>query len=74
MSIALRQIREAHAIKLTPWSWGYRGSLRLVGRAAIIVRGGDALDLQLVGGKRLSITVDDATIAAGLVNDLVARE
>ena len=74
MSIALARIRRADAIHLSRFSWGYRGSIRLAGRAAIIVRRGEALRLELVDGGILSITVDDAETAAGLINDLVARK
>ena len=53
--------------------WGYRGSLRLTQRAAVVVRSGLALRLELQGGKRLSITVDDAGTAARLINGFVNR-
>lgn len=39
--------------------WGYRGSLRLFGRAALATRRGDALELRLVGGRRFCVTVDE---------------
>lgn len=71
--IALDRIESANAIDLRPMEhggWGYRGSVTLLGRAAIVVRGGEALDLRLTGGQRLTITVDDARTAAGLLNDL----
>ncbi len=74
--IALERIESATASEIRPMAhggWGYRGSLTLMGRAAVIVRGGDALHLQLDGGKRFVVTVDDAATAAGLVNDLKAR-
>ncbi len=73
MRVPLARVREARAIELAPLSWGYRGSLRIGGRAAIIVRRGEAVELRLDGGEILSITVDDAATGAGLVNDLVAR-
>lgn len=38
--------------------WGYRGSLRLLRRASLVTRRGDALQLDLVGGRRFIITVD----------------
>ncbi len=73
MRVPLARIREARAIELSPLSWGYRGSLRIGGRAAIIIRRGEAVELTLDDGEILSITVDDAATGAGLVNDLVAR-
>jgi hypothetical protein len=38
--------------------WGYRGSLRLLRRAALATRRGDALDVQLQGKRRFIVTVD----------------
>jgi hypothetical protein len=40
--------------------FGYRGSLRLFRRAALITRPGEALVVELAGGRRFSVTVDDA--------------
>jgi hypothetical protein len=52
--------------------WGYRGSLKLFGRAAVVLRGGEGLQLDLADDKVLTITVDNAEEGAGLLNDLVA--
>ena len=38
--------------------WGYRGSLRLIRRAALVTRRGDALELQLSRQRRFIVTVD----------------
>jgi hypothetical protein len=38
--------------------WGYRGSLKLLHRAAVVTRRGDALDLRLAGNRRFIVTVD----------------
>lgn len=38
--------------------WGYRGSLKLLHRAALATRRGDALDVQLRGKRRFIVTVD----------------
>jgi hypothetical protein len=38
--------------------WGYRGSLKLLHRAALVTRRGDALDVQLRGKRRFIVTVD----------------
>lgn len=47
--------------------WGYRGSLRILRRASLVTRRGDALQLDLVGGRRFIVTVDDpASFAAAL--------
>jgi hypothetical protein len=39
--------------------WGYRGSIRLLRRAALATRRGDALDLELTRKRRFIVTVDD---------------
>jgi hypothetical protein len=71
--IPLQEIAVANAIHLEPMAWGgwgYRGSHALTGRAAIVLRRGPAVVLDLVDGGRLAVTVDDAERGAGLVNDL----
>ena len=72
----LDKIRSVRAIDIEPMKnggWGYRGSLALLGRAALIVRRGEGLELQLDGDRVLIVSVDDARTAAGLLNDLLAR-
>jgi hypothetical protein len=74
--ILLDRIISAQTFELVPMEhggWGYRGSLKLTRRAAVVVRSGLALGLELEGGKRLSITVDDAETAARLINGFVSR-
>jgi hypothetical protein len=39
--------------------WGYRGSLRLMRRAALVTRRGDALELELSGRRHFIVTVDE---------------
>jgi hypothetical protein len=47
--------------------WGYRGNLRLLRRASLVTRRGEALELDLVDGRRFIVTVDDpASFAAAL--------
>jgi len=48
--------------------WGYRGSLALLRRAAVVTRSGDALRLDLSRGRRFAITVDDPTSFAEALN------
>jgi len=74
--VALARVVAARAFQLRPLEhggWGYRGSVRLFGRAAVIVRGGPALGLELADGKRLSVTVDDADTAARVINGILSR-
>jgi len=74
--VPLARIARATAFELEPLShggWGYRGSLKLRGRAAVVVRSGSALRLELRDGKQLCITVDDAETGAALLNGFVQR-
>jgi hypothetical protein len=72
--IPLRRIVRAEAIDVAPRSWGYRGSLHIVGAAALIVRKGPALRLDLQANKRFLVTVDDAATGAALLNDELTRQ
>ena len=47
-----------------PAGWGYRGSLRLFGRAAVVVRRGERLELSLMGEQSFVVTVDGSATAA----------
>jgi len=74
--LALERVVAARAFSLEPLQhggWGYRGSLRLFKRAALVVRGGPALGLELRDGSHLVITVDDAEAGARAINALLAR-
>jgi hypothetical protein len=74
--VALERVASARAVELSPLAhggWGYRGSLRLFGRASCVVRGGPALELTLERGRRFSVTLDDADSAARWVNAALAR-
>jgi len=51
--------------------WGYRWAGR--GRTGVIVRRGPGMLIRLRDGRRLAVTLDGATQAAGLVNDLLDR-
>jgi hypothetical protein len=73
-NVALGDITRAEVFHLAPMAhggWGYRGSLWLMKRAAIVVRGGTALRLALASGKELSVTVDNADDGASLINGMV---
>jgi hypothetical protein len=68
-------IASGRAIDLRPrdWGgWGYRGSLRLAGRAGWVLRAGEALELTLTDGRRFAVTVDGAAGAAEVLASLLA--
>lgn len=48
-----------HVSFATSGGWGYRGSLRFLRRASLVTRQGDALQLDLIGGRQFIVTVDD---------------
>ncbi len=54
------------------WRWGglgYRGSLRLFKRAALVTRRGEALVLELTRGRRFVVTVDEPGAFASALSD-----
>jgi hypothetical protein len=74
--VRLDEVASAEAIEIRPaeWGgWGYRGSRRALGRAAVVVRAGPGIRLELTDGSTMAVTVDDAERAAALLNDLLAR-
>ncbi|MGO9672471.1 MAG: hypothetical protein ACLPS1_28540, partial [Streptosporangiaceae bacterium] len=71
----LPRITAAERIDLKPmqWGgWGYRGSRTAFGRAAVVLRGGDAIRLRLTDGSEFAVTVDDAATGAALLTDLLS--
>lgn len=63
----------ADAIDVVPLQWGGWGWRMTPKATALIVRRGEGVRLQLTTGRDLVITVDDATTAASLINDLRDR-
>lgn len=75
-NVPIERIVTASTIDVRPmqWGgWGYRGSLRLVNRAAVVHRAGPGLRLDLTGGKVLVVTVDDPEIPAAILNAELSR-
>lgn len=73
-TIPMSEIVSAEAIIVRPLAyggWGYRGSLHVFGKAALVLRAGVAIKLLLANGKTFVVTVDNAESGAGLINDLV---
>jgi hypothetical protein len=71
----LERIERAEATEIEPlrWGgWGYRWAGP--GRTSVIVRRGPGLVLDLRGGGRFAVTVDEPAPAAGLLNDLRRRD
>ncbi len=75
--IPLAKVDGARAMNIKPMNhggWGYRGSLLLLGKAAVVVRRGDAIEVTLRGGRQFLVTVDDAETGAALLNGLVQQQ
>jgi hypothetical protein len=71
--IPLTDVTHAEVIEVVPWrrgGWGYRGSLRLFRRAAVVLRRGPGLQLRLTGGRSFVVTVDDAGAALAALTAL----
>lgn len=76
ISVPVGKMAKVEAIDVRPadWGgWGYRGSRKMLGRAAVVVRAGPGIRLDLTDGSTLAVTVDDAERGAALLNDLLAR-
>ena len=64
-------IEQASVIDVEPlkWGgWGYRGSLKLAGTAAVVLRSGPGLHLQLSNDRTFVVTLNDPDGAAAVLN------
>ncbi len=48
--------------------WGYRGSLKMAGSAAVVVRRGPGIHLQLSGNRSFVVTLEDPRTPAAILN------
>lgn len=71
--IAVGQVASSRAIDLEPAAWGGWGYRMGVGRTAIVLRRGDAIEVRMKNDKLFAVTVEDAATGAALLNGLVAR-
>lgn len=77
ITIPLATIATVSAIDVRPteWGgWGYRGSLKFMKRAAVVLRSGPGLRLDLTNGKTFVVTVDDPATAAALLRAEMQRQ
>ncbi len=51
--------------------WGYRGSLRVLKKAAVVLRRGPAVIFALTGNRRYIVTIDDAESLARTVHERI---
>jgi len=74
--LAIEEIATASVIDVRPmeWGgWGYRGSLKLLDKAAVVHRAGPGLRVDLHNGKTFAVTLDNPEPAAAVLNAEVAR-
>jgi hypothetical protein len=75
VNLALDQIVQASTLEIRPaaWGgWGYRGSLKLLRRAAMILRAGEGIRVDLKGGQVFVVSVDDAATGAAVLQAALA--
>ncbi len=75
-SIPIRRIASVRAVDIRPteWGgWGYRGSLAIMRRAAVVLRAGPGIRLDLRGGKVFAVTIDDPDDPVRLLNAEISR-
>lgn len=75
-SIAMDRIEQVSTLDVRPtrWGgWGYRGALSVFRQAAVVVRGGPGLRLDLRGGRVFVVTVDEPEPGAALLARFVAQ-
>ncbi len=75
-SVPIQRIATVRAIDIRPadWGgWGYRGSLTLMKRAAVVLRAGPGIRVDLHNGKVFAVTIDDPDTPAQLLNAEVSR-
>ena len=75
-SVPLRRIAAARAIDIRPaeWGgWGYRGNLTLMRRAAVVLRAGPGIRIDLHDGRVFAVTVDGPDRPVRLLNAEVSR-
>jgi hypothetical protein len=73
--VPLDRMAVATAIDVRPmrWGgWGYRGSLRWFRQAAVVVRGGPGIRVDLRDGRVFVVTVTDAATGAAALNEAIA--
>lgn len=75
-SIPIRRIAAARAVDIRPteWGgWGYRGSLSIMRRAAVVLRAGPGIRLDLRDGRVFAVTIDNPGDPVRLLNAEISR-
>jgi len=72
----VNRIESASVIDVRPmeWGgWGYRGMLTLMRQAAVVLRAGPGIRVDLADGRVFVVTVDDPETGVALLNAEIAR-
>jgi hypothetical protein len=75
-SIGIDRIQSASAITVRPaecGGWGYRGNLRFLKSAAVVLRGGPGIQLDLHNGAEFAVTITDPETGAAVLNTAISR-
>lgn len=72
--IPLDRIKTVEAIDLEPSQWAGWGYRVVPGGSAVVLRRGDAIQVNMTNDRRFAVTVDDAATGASVLNGLVARK
>ena len=70
--IPLAAIAAVSAEDIDPLRWGGWGYRVMPGRSAVVLRSGPAIVVDLVGGKRFCVTIDDPEPGVGLLRGYLA--
>ncbi len=74
--IAVERIASASVIDIRPqdWGgWGYRGTLTLMRQAAVVLRAGPGIRVDLTDGRVFAVTIDEPDTGVALLNAELAR-
>ncbi len=74
-TVALSEVAESSVVEVHPMKdfggWGLRGNFK--GQFGVIQRAGEALEVRRGDGSKFVVTVDEADVAAALLNTLADR-
>lgn len=73
----IARIQSAEVLDVNPlkWGgWGYRGSIRFFGRAAVNLRSGPGMILRLTNGKQFVVTVDEPALGVNVLNQSILMQ
>jgi len=76
-TIDIDDIASASVVDVRPkdWGgWGYRGTLKMMGKAAVVLQAGPGLRLDLNDGRTFVVTIDNPETPAAVLNTELSRQ